>query len=131
MKTGPPRPNHYLQVTNAPQDRTKETRDINATTILAFFMEYSLLHGTLPFAIGQAIFASLMRRTLWRGQTCFQLGLEAIKANLRFSASKVALTMARASSPVHSAAPIKTGPVGSARHSTIATATFTLASCVN
>ncbi len=40
MKTGPPRPMHYyLQVMYAPQDKTKDTREINATTILALFTD--------------------------------------------------------------------------------------------
>lgn len=40
MKTDPPRPMHYyLQVMYAPQDKTKDTREINATTILALFTD--------------------------------------------------------------------------------------------
>ena len=39
MKTSPPHPKYYLQVMYAPQDKTKDTRDINATTILAFFTD--------------------------------------------------------------------------------------------
>lgn len=51
MKTDPPRPMHYLQVQYAPQDKTRDTRDINATTILAFFTDIASLHKTLPYAI--------------------------------------------------------------------------------
>ena len=67
MKTGPPRPKHYFQVRYAPLDKTRETRDINATTILAFFTDIASLCKALPFASrsGYIRFAKVQRAMAW------------------------------------------------------------------
>jgi hypothetical protein len=39
MKSSPPRSMFYLQVKYDPPDKTKDARNINATTILTIFMD--------------------------------------------------------------------------------------------
>ena len=79
---------HYLQVMYAPQDKTKDTRDINATTILAFFTDIASLNKALPFAnrTGYIHFTKMQRVTAW--SDLFSTGIGCHKGKLAVQGGK-------------------------------------------